>query len=214
MEDLIQEGNVGLLKAADRFDPEQGVRFVSYATHWIKAEINEYVIRNWRLVKPATTKAQRKLFFNLRSFKDDYKTLSSAQVAELASALDVKPEEVREMEMRLAGGDVSLDAPDGDDDERVSPVDYLASLHGNPEDTIARRNFDTIQSEGLQHVLARLDLRSRRILESRWLYAEGEEPAKLRVLADEFNVSMERIRQIEARALQIMKASISSYPVH
>lgn len=213
MEDLIQEGNVGLLKAVERFDPNHGVRLSSYASYWIRAEIHEYILRNWRLVKVATTKAQRKLFFNLRAFKAnaDAATLSKSQIDTLAAELDVKAEDVAEMEVRLAGADIALDTQDSEEGERLHPAEYLATFDGDPVASLERRYFDKLQTVGLAQALAQLDARSRRIVEARWLPEDGEDPIKLRELAEEFGVSMERIRQIEAKALQNMRTNLSAY---
>ena len=204
--DLIQEGNIGLMKAVKRYDPDRGVRLVSFAIHWIKAEIHEYVIRNWRLVKVATTKAQRKLFFNLRSLKPGSEALTPGQTQTVAQQLGVKPEEVTEMETRLSGHDMALEAND-DDDEKFAPIAWLADSHNEPTRVIEAREYDRLQSDGLRAALESLDERSRRIVEARWL-AEGE-AATLHELAAEFGVSAERIRQIEAKALQKMKDVLS-----
>jgi RNA polymerase sigma-32 factor len=209
--DLIQEGNVGLMKAVKRFDPDQGVRLVSYAMHWIKAEMHEYILRNWRLVKLATTKAQRKLFFNLRSHKTGLDTMTPDQVSALATTLNVKPEEVTEMEMRLSGRDIALDSPTDDDDDKFSPIAYLSSESTEPGKVLESRQFDKLQSEGLESALSNLDARSRRIIESRWLANDDGSGATLHELAAEFNVSAERVRQIEASALKKMKASLAEY---
>jgi len=209
--DLIQEGNIGLMKAVKRFDPDRGVRLVSFAMHWIKAEIHEYVLKNWRLVKVATTKAQRKLFFNLRSMKQSLNTLSPDEVGAIAKKLGVKPNEVVEMEIRMGGSDVSLDPTTDDDDERVSPIAYLASdTSTEPSAMLAAKQYDHLQSEGLADALANLDERSRTIVQRRWLVEEGEDAATLHELADEFGVSAERIRQIEAKALQKMKGVLGA----
>ncbi|MBL8418162.1 MAG: RNA polymerase sigma factor RpoH [Dechloromonas sp.] len=205
--DLIQEGNIGLMKAVKRYDPDRGVRLVSFAIHWIKAEIHEYVIRNWRLVKVATTKAQRKLFFNLRSLKPGSEALTPGQTQTVAQQLGVKPEEVTEMETRLSGHDMALEAND-DDDEKFAPIAWLADSHNEPTRVIEAREYDRLQSDGLRAALESLDERSRRIVEARWL-AEGE-AATLHELAAEFGVSAERIRQIEAKALQKMKGVLSN----
>ena len=208
--DLIQEGNIGLMKAVKRFDPDRGVRLVSFAMHWIKAEIHEYVVKNWRLVKIATTKAQRKLFFNLRSMKQDMGTLGPEEVQSVAARLGVKPEEVVEMETRLSGGDVALDPQVEDEEERYAPIAWLAADESSePTARIAQREYDTLQSEGLQTALAGLDERSRTIVQRRWLVEEGEDAATLHELAAEFGVSAERVRQIEAKALQKMKALLT-----
>ena len=205
--DLIQEGNVGLMKAVKRYDPERGVRLVSFAIHWIKAEIHEYILRNWRLVKIATTKAQRKLFFNLRSLKQGLNTMSGEEVGAMARQLGVKPEEVREMETRLTGRDIAMEASSDDEGESFAPIAYLADPAEEPSEALANRETERLQDEGLKLALAKLDERSRRIIERRWL-AEGE-TATLHELADEYGVSAERIRQIEAKAMQKMKGMLA-----
>jgi RNA polymerase sigma-32 factor len=205
--DLIQEGNVGLMKAVKRYDPERGVRLVSFAIHWIKAEIHEYILRNWRLVKIATTKAQRKLFFNLRSLKQGLNTMSSEEVGAMAKQLGVKPEEVREMEMRLTGRDIAMEGSADEDDESFAPIAYLADPAEEPSEALANREIEHLQDAGLKQALANLDERSRRIVERRWL-AEGES-ATLHELAAEYGVSAERIRQIEAKAMQKMKGMLA-----
>ncbi|MDR2788029.1 MAG: RNA polymerase sigma factor RpoH [Candidatus Accumulibacter sp.] len=202
--DLIQEGNIGLMKAVKRFDPRQGVRLVSFAIHWIKAEIHEYVLRNWRLVKLATTKAQRKLFFNLRSMKPGSETLTPVQVDDVARRLNVKPGDIVEMETRLSGHDIALEAG-SEDEEGFAPIAYLEDNRGEPTRVLEARDRDHLQGEGLQTALAGLDERSRRIVEARWL---DEDPATLHDLAGEFGVSAERIRQIEAKAMQKMKTHL------
>lgn len=203
--DLIQEGNIGLMKAVKRFDPRQGVRLVSFAIHWIKAEIHEYVLRNWRLVKVATTKAQRKLFFNLRSLKSGSEALSPAQIADISQQLNVKPEEVAEMETRLSGRDLALDAGN-DEDDAVAPIAYLEDSRHEPMRVLERQAADHLQGEGLQAALSILDERSRRIVEARWL---ADDPATLHELAAEFGVSAERIRQIESKAMQKMREHLT-----
>ncbi|MBK6632589.1 MAG: RNA polymerase sigma factor RpoH [Betaproteobacteria bacterium] len=205
--DLIQEGNVGLMKAVKRFDPERGVRLVSFAIHWIKAEIHEYILRNWRLVKIATTKAQRKLFFNLRSLKQGLNTMNGDEVDAMARQLGVKPEEVREMETRLTGRDIAMEGTVDDDGESFAPIAYLADPAEEPSEALANREMERLQDEGLKQALAHLDERSRRIIERRWL-AEGDK-ATLHDLADEYGVSAERIRQIEAKAMQKMKGMLA-----
>jgi RNA polymerase sigma-32 factor len=209
--DLIQEGNIGLMKAVKRFDPEQGVRLVSYAMHWIKAEIHEYILKNWRLVKVATTKAQRKLFFNLRSHKEGLDAMTPAQVEDLAKALNVKREEVIEMETRMSGHDIALDAPSDDEDDKFAPIAYLSSESSEPTRELEARQLDRLQSEGLKTALDKLDERSRRIVEARWLANDDGSGATLHELADEFGVSAERIRQIESAALKKMKTTLASY---
>ncbi|MFC0258976.1 RNA polymerase sigma factor RpoH [Achromobacter marplatensis] len=206
--DLIQEGNVGLMKAVKRFDPERGVRLVSFAVHWIKAEIHEYIIRNWRLVKVATTKAQRKLFFNLRSMRPDGQTLDPEQVDHIARELNVRREDVSEMEVRLSGRDMSLENQD-DDDDSYAPIAYLSD-DGRQEPTrvLERAARDELQSTGLNTALEALDARSRRIVEARWLQDDGG--ATLHELAQEFGVSAERIRQIEAAALKKMRGNLAA----
>lgn len=201
--DLIQEGNIGLMKAVKRFDPDRGVRLFSFAVHWIKAEIHEYILRNWRLVRVATTKAQRKLFFNLRSMKTGFAALTHKEAQRIADDLGVKPEEVLEMETRMSGQDVALLAEDGDDDS-FAPIDWLADHDSEPSKTLERRAYDLLQSDGLLGALESLDERSRRIVETRWLADEGES-LTLHELAAEYKVSAERIRQIEVKALQKMK---------
>ncbi len=209
--DLIQEGNIGLMKAVKRFDPERGVRLVSFAMHWIKAEIHEYILKNWRLVKIATTKAQRKLFFNLRSMKQGFNTLGAEEVKLVASQLGVKPEEVVEMETRMTGGDVSLEPTSDDEEERFAPIAYLASdSAAEPSAVLERKEYEHLQTDGLQGALAGLDDRSRNIVQRRWLVEDGEEAATLHELAAEYGVSAERIRQIEAKAMQKMKGVLGA----
>jgi RNA polymerase sigma-32 factor len=207
--DLIQEGNIGLMKAVKRFDPYRGVRLVSFAVHWIKAEIHEYILRNWRMVKIATTKPQRKLFFNLRSMKPNFGALSPRELAEVARQLNVKESDVAEMEQRLSGQEVSLE-PNGDDtDDWVSPIAYLPDNSGEPSLQLEATQRAIAGSEGLRNALAGLDDRSRRIIEARWLN-EGDEKT-LHQLAAEFGISAERIRQIESKAMQKMKAALAEY---
>ena len=206
--DLIQEGNVGLMKAVKRFDPDRGVRLVSFAIHWIKAEIHEYIVKNWRLVKIATTKAQRKLFFNLRSMKSSSSTLQGEEVLAVAQQLGVKPEEVREMETRLSGQEMALEGGSDDDEERFAPIAYLADPHAEPSDVLARRQAARLQDEGLHDALSTLDERSRSIVCRRWL-TEGD-AATLHELAAEYGVSAERIRQIEAKAMQKMRTQLAA----
>jgi RNA polymerase sigma-32 factor len=209
--DLIQEGNIGLMKAVKRFDPNQGVRLVSYAMHWIKAEMHEYILKNWRLVKVATTKAQRKLFFNLRSNKQGLDAMSPSQVDAMAKLLDVKREEVIEMETRLSGRDIALEAPTDDEDDKFSPIAYLSSDQSEPTRVLEAEQVTRLQSEGLESALSKLDPRSRRIVEARWLANDDGSGATLHTLAEEFGVSAERIRQIETAALKKMKGALAAY---
>jgi RNA polymerase sigma-32 factor len=209
--DLIQEGNIGLMKAVKRFDPDQGVRLVSYAMHWIKAEMHEYILKNWRLVKVATTKAQRKLFFNLRSHKQGLDAMTPDQIDQLAKTLDVKREEVIEMETRLSGRDIALEAPTDEEDDKFSPIAYLSSDQTEPTKVLEAEQVTRLQSEGLETALSKLDPRSRRIVEARWLANDDGSGATLHDLADEFGVSAERIRQIESAALKKMKSTLASY---
>ena len=222
--DLIQEGNVGLMKAVKRFDPDQGVRLVSYAMHWIKAEIHEYILKNWRMVKVATTKAQRKLFFNLRSMKQGFKadaeelthrdSLSEREIDSVAQQLGVKREEVIEMETRLAGGDVLLDPSPSDDGEQAfGPIAYLADGSHEPTAMIESRQRDALATDGISTALAALDDRSRRIVEERWLKVndDGSGGMTLHELAAEYGVSAERIRQIEVAAMKKMKKALAEY---
>lgn len=207
--DLIQEGNIGLMKAVKRFDPARGVRLVSFAMHWIKAEIHEYIVRNWRLVKIATTKAQRKLFFNLRSMKTGAGSLQPDEVAHIARELKVKPEEVLEMESRLGGHEISLEGNQDDDGEDTfSPIAYLQDQQPEPSEMLSAIEQEHLQTTGLANALASLDERSRRIVEARWL-SQGDS-STLHDLADEFGVSAERIRQIEQKAMQKMKEVLAA----
>ena len=203
--DLIQEGNIGLMKAIRRFDPERGVRLVSFAVHWIKAEIHEFIMRNWRLVKIATTKQQRKLFFNLRRMKQGLETLNKQEVDAIATQLGVKSEEVIEMEKRFSGGDISLDPSSDDDNDAYNPIDYLTDTT-EPSKIIEREQISHLNSQGLQRSLDCLDSRSRRIIEARWL--KEKDTVTLHDLADELGVSAERVRQIEAKALQKMRGNL------
>jgi RNA polymerase sigma-32 factor len=239
--DLIQEGNVGLMKAVKRFDPTMGVRLVSYAMHWIKAEIHEYIIKNWRMVKVATTKGQRKLFFNLRSMKQaliaqsnhemydlhagdeslgdevmtsnaNRTTLSDKDVAAMSKKLNVKPEEVREMERRMSGGDVVIDPTSDSDDEAYGPIHYLSDERFDPVQTLENNERDTMATDGVANALAALDERSRRIVTERWLKVNdnGTGGMTLHDLAAEYGVSAERIRQIEVAAMKKMKTALSA----
>jgi RNA polymerase sigma-32 factor len=222
--DLIQEGNIGLMKAVKRFDPEQGVRLVSYALHWIRAEIHEYILKNWRMVKVATTKAQRKLFFNLRSMKQGFKddadaethrdTLTDAQIEVMARELNVKREEVVEMETRMSGGDVVLDpGPADDGEEAFGPIAYLADATHEPTAELENRERDAMATSGIAAALEQLDPRSRRIVEERWLKVndDGSGGMTLHQLAAEYGVSAERIRQIEVAAMKKMKKALAAY---
>jgi RNA polymerase sigma-32 factor len=207
--DLIQEGNIGLMKAVKRFDPGRGVRLVSFAVHWIRAEIHEYILRNWRMVKIATTKAQRKLFFNLRSMKPNFGSLTQRELNEVARQLNVKVSDVAEMEQRLNGQEISLEPGNDDSEDWVSPIAYLQDNSTEPSVRMEVLERDTAGSEGLRDALASLDMRSRRIIEARWLN-EGQEKT-LHELASEFGVSAERIRQIEVKAMQKMKPALAGY---
>ncbi|HWG29342.1 MAG TPA: RNA polymerase sigma factor RpoH [Steroidobacteraceae bacterium] len=197
--DLVQEGNVGLMKAVKRFDPNMNVRLVSFAVHWIRAEIHEYVLRNWRLVKIATTKAQRKLFFNLRKLKKNLAWLSAEETAAVARDLGVSVSEVTEMEKRLAARDLSFDpAPETDDEEVYSPAAYLPSPDSDPAESVENAEWESDSSDRLRGALDSLDPRSRDILQRRWM---TEDKATLHELADKYGVSAERIRQIESNAM-------------
>ncbi|MFA5488005.1 MAG: RNA polymerase sigma factor RpoH [Candidimonas sp.] len=205
--DLIQEGNIGLMKAVKRFDVDRGVRLVSFAVHWIKAEIHEYIVRNWRLVKIATTKAQRKLFFNLRRMRPDGQTLDTEQVDAIASELNVRPEDVSEMEVRLSGREMALESP-GDDDDAYAPISYLSDEgRQEPSYVLERRAQDDLQGAGLEDALQSLDPRSRRIVQARWL--QDEKGSTLHELAAELGVSAERVRQIEAAAFKKMRLALT-----
>jgi len=220
--DLIQEGNVGLMKAVKRFDPEQGVRLVSYAMHWIKAEIHEYILKNWRMVKVATTKAQRKLFFNLRSMKQSLKddaadvdthrsTLTQGEVDTVARTLNVKREEVLEMETRLSGGDVALEPQTDDGEESYAPIAYLADDSHEPTRVLEARNRDWLAGDGIANALNALDDRSRRIVEERWLKVNDDSSGgmTLHELAAEYGISAERVRQIEVAAMKKMRKALA-----
>ena len=206
--DLIQEGNIGLMKAVKRFDPERGVRLVSFAVHWIRAEMHEFILRNWRIVKIATTKAQRKLFFNLRSMKSGLDTLGAAEVKSMATQLGVKAEEVVEMETRLGGKDVALEPLNDDSEDNFAPISYLRDTRAEPDHIMENEQSSRLRGDGLEHALASLDARSRRIIETRWL--RESEHATLHDLAAEFGVSAERIRQIENKAMQKMRGMMDA----
>ncbi|MCX8743905.1 RNA polymerase sigma factor RpoH [Snodgrassella sp. B3882] len=204
--DLIQEGNIGLMKAVKRFQPSRGVRLFSFAVHWIKAEIHEFILRNWRLVRVATTKPQRKLFFNLRSMRKSMSALSDKEAQSIADDLGVKLSEVMEMEQRMTGKDVSLLA-ENDDDDNFAPIDWLTDSSSEPTQVLAKQAHYALQTEGLQEALAKLDDRSRHIVESRWLGDDGG--LTLHDLAGEYGVSAERIRQIEAKAMQKLRGYLA-----
>ena len=207
--DLIQEGNIGLMKAVKRFEPVHGARLFSFAVHWIKAEIHEFILRNWRLVRIATTKPQRKLFFNLRSMRKSLNALSPKEAQEIADDLGVKLTEVMEMEQRMTGNDVALLAESDDDNEdSFAPIDWMADNDSEPSQQIAKQAHYALQTEGLQNALAQLDERSRRIVETRWLADDGG--LTLHDLAAEYGVSAERIRQIEAKAMQKLRGFLAS----
>ncbi len=202
--DLVQEGNVGLMKAVKRFDPAVGVRLVSFAVHWIRAEIHEYVLRNWRLVKVATTKAQRKLFFNLRKYKRSLGWLTTEETEAVARDLGVSTDEVTEMERRLASRDLSYDpAPDASDDEETySPAAYLPAPDADPAVAVERAEWDDDVTDKVAHAMAQLDARSQAVVRARWM---GDDRATLHELAEEYGVSAERIRQIEANAIKKLR---------
>ncbi len=206
--DLIQEGNIGLMKAVRRFDPERGVRLVSFALHWIRAEIHEHILRNWRLVKIATTKAQRKLFFNLRSMKAGPGALTRREASSIAKDLGVKTEEDYEMETRLSGQDIALDPQPGEEGEVLTPIGYLTDTEAEPAQILERAQTSRNRSDGLRHALARLDPRSREVIEARWL--REDDKATLQDLADQYGVSAERIRQIETKALKVMRVQMGA----
>jgi len=208
MGDLIQEGNIGLMKAVKRFNPTLNVRLVSFAVHWIRAEIHEYVLRNWRLVKVATTKAQRKLFFNLRRMKKNLAWLTAEETAAVARDLGVSAAEVTEMEQRLSARDMSFDpTPKSDEDEIFSPAAFLTAADANPAEQIEAEEWESDSSDRLQSALGRLDDRSRKILQRRFL---TDDKATLHELADEYRVSAERIRQIEANALTKLRGMMAA----
>ena len=208
--DLIQEGNLGLMKAVKRFDPNMGVRLVSFAVHWIKAEIHEYVIRNWRIVKIATTKAQRKLFFNLRSLKKSSKKLTLKEAQSIANDLNVTPEQVLEMEGRLTAYDAAFEAQGDDDDEGstyVAPALYLEDNRYDPARLVENEDYEEQSTSALHEAMEQLDDRSRNILQRRWL---DDDKSTLHELAAEYNVSAERIRQLEKNAMEKIKVAMSS----
>jgi len=209
LSDLIQEGNIGLMKAVKRFDPDQGVRLVSFAVHWIRAEMHEFILRNWRIVKVATTKAQRKLFFNLRKSKKRLGWMNAEEVRVVAKDLGVPEATVREMESRLSGRDIGFEAPaDADDDDKPAPAAFLIDEGADPYDNVADADASDNQMGALSQALARLDDRSRDIIQRRWL--REDDKATLQDLADEYGVSAERIRQIEANAMKKMRGAIAA----
>jgi len=206
--DLIQEGNIGLMKAVKRFDPDRGVRLVSFAMHWIKAEMHEYILRNWRMVKIATTKGQRKLFFNLRSLKTSSNSLTTSEADAMAKTLGVKREEVLEMETRFNGQDITLEPLGEDGEETYGPLAYLTDTEAEPSQILARAQHERLSSTGLVQALDTLDPRSRHIVEARWLREDN--PATLHDLAAEYDISAERVRQIEQKAMQKMKLALAA----
>ena len=214
--DLIQEGNIGLMKAIKHFDPDRGVRLMTFSVHWIRSEIQEYIVRNWRMVKLATTKNQRKLFFNLRQMKEDDKTLSPQDTERIAETLDVKPEEVREMEARLSGGDTPLEGPGSDDaeeDNSFAPIDWLSRDEDEPETVLEERDKNRLTGKLLHDALENLDERSRRVLQARWLRTDTDgnpDPMTLQELAAELGVSAERVRQIEKKALAKLRTDLAA----
>lgn len=211
--DLIQEGNIGLMKAIRRYDPDRGVRLMTFAQHWIRSEIQEYIIRNWRIVKLATTKNQRKLFFNLRQLKEDSQAaLTNQEAQRIALTLDVKPKEVLDMEERMYGQETSLDAPSDQDDDNFSPSDWLSRKSDEPEAMLEEEDRQRLEGEGLSRALAALDPRSRRVIEARYLHTDAEgnaKPVTLSALAAEFGVSAERVRQIEKLALKKLRGELA-----
>ncbi len=207
--DLIQEGNIGLMKAIRKFNPEMGVRLVSFAVHWVKAEIHEYVLKNWKIVKIATTKAQRKLFFNLRSKKKGLEWFTEEEIEQVAKDLGVKPSEVREMEKRLSGSDMSFDPLSESDDDEASfaPSQYLEDEEANPADIFENKSLSEESTSQLYEAINQLDDRSRDILQDRWL---ADEKMTLHDLAEKYEISAERVRQIEKNAMKKVKQSIAS----
>ena len=205
--DLIQEGNIGLMKAVKRYDYENGARLVSFAMHWIKAEIHEFVLKNWRIVKIATTKAQRKLFFNLRSMRSNLDTLDSNEIDRISRELNVRTSDVSEMEARMSGHDLALDPLSMDEENEYSPISYLPTPDLDPSQTLEEKQLEKKQSEGLTAALLILDERSRDIIQARWLNEKDQ--STLHELADQYGISAERIRQIEAQAMKKMRAAMS-----
>lgn len=214
--DLIQEGNIGLMKAIKHFDPDRGVRLMTFSVHWIRSEIQEYIVRNWRMVKLATTKNQRKLFFNLRQMKADEKSLSTFETERIAETLDVKPEEVREMEARLSGGDTPLESPgstDAEDDNAFAPIDWLSREEDEPEAALEERDRNRLTGEILRNALDALDERSRLVVQARWLRTDNDgnpDPMTLQELASKLGVSAERVRQIEKKAIAKLRSELAA----
>lgn len=214
--DLIQEGNIGLMKAIKHFDPDRGVRLMTFSVHWIRSEIQEYIVRNWRMVKLATTKNQRKLFFNLRQMKADEKSLSTSETERIAETLDVKPEEVREMEARLSGGDTPLESPgstDAEDDNAFAPIDWLSREEDEPEAALEERDRNRLTGEILRNALDVLDERSRLVVQARWLRTDNDgnpDPMTLQELASKLGVSAERVRQIEKKAIAKLRSELAA----
>lgn len=214
--DLIQEGNIGLMKAIKHFDPDRGVRLMTFSVHWIRSEIQEYIVRNWRMVKLATTKNQRKLFFNLRQMKADEKSLSTSEMERIAETLDVKPEEVREMEARLSGGDTPLESPgstDTEDDNAFAPIDWLSREEDEPEAALEERDRNRLTGEILRNALDALDERSRLVVQARWLRTDNDgnpDPMTLQELASKLGVSAERVRQIEKKAIAKLRSELAA----
>lgn len=214
--DLIQEGNIGLMKAIKHFDPDRGVRLMTFSVHWIRSEIQEYIVRNWRMVKLATTKNQRKLFFNLRQMKADEKSLSTSEMERIAETLDVKPEEVREMEARLSGGDTPLESPgstDAEDDNAFAPIDWLSREEDEPEAALEERDRNRLTGEILRNALDALDERSRLVVQARWLRTDNDgnpDPMTLQELASKLGVSAERVRQIEKKAIAKLRSELAA----
>ena len=214
--DLIQEGNIGLMKAIKHFDPDRGVRLMTFSVHWIRSEIQEYIVRNWRMVKLATTKNQRKLFFNLRQMKADEKSLSTSEMERIAETLDVKPEEVREMEARLSGGDTPLESPgstDAEDDNAFAPIDWLSREEDEPEAALEERDRNRLTGEILRNALDALDERSRLVVQARWLRTDNDgnpDPMTLQELASKIGVSAERVRQIEKKAIAKLRSELAA----
>lgn len=213
--DLIQEGNIGLMKAIKHFDPDRGVRLMTFAVHWIRSEIQDYIVKNWRLVKLATTKNQRKLFFNLRQMKDSDRALTPSDAQRIALTLDVKPKEVFDMEERMSGGDTPIDGPDDDNSDTgnsFAPIDWLTNEDDTPVQIIEEKNREQLTNAGIKTALRDLDERSRRVIEARWLHVDEQgnlKPLTLQELAKELDISAERVRQIEKKALLKMRSTLA-----